>query len=370
MLYEIHMLKHYPATNLNRDDSGSPKSCVFGGVNRGRISSQCLKRSWRTSPYFQELVGKENIGIRTRELAQLVRQELTARGFREEDMDPWLQVIGGLISKKDSEDGKKKKLPILLYSKEDVLAVADGIQELLESGKKKADVKEIQSRMKKGSDLPVSLDIALFGRMVTSEVFRTVEASMQVAHGISTNKLNMESDYFTAMDDYLEGKQIQEAGHLSDTDYNSSCYYIYASLDSDGLRENLSGSDDAEQILQKAIPALIRTMAFSNPRGKQNSFAGHVLPSAVLVECKHRKIPVSYVNAYVDPARARGRKDLVADSVEKLVEECNTVSREYGIPVEKRVWFCTKKYAEYAPEGAVQCETFHQLVSEVEATMK
>lgn len=45
MLYEIHMLKNYPSTNLNRDDTGTPKTCVFGGVARGRISSQCLKHS-------------------------------------------------------------------------------------------------------------------------------------------------------------------------------------------------------------------------------------------------------------------------------------------------------------------------------------
>jgi len=62
MLYEIHMLKNYPPVNLNRDDSGAPKSCIFGGVARGRVSSQCLKRSWRTSPLLAEAVGAENLG--------------------------------------------------------------------------------------------------------------------------------------------------------------------------------------------------------------------------------------------------------------------------------------------------------------------
>ena len=68
MLIEIHMLKNYPPTNLNRDDTGAPKTSVFGGVSRGRISSQCLKRSWRTAPLFQEAVGTENLGVRTRKL--------------------------------------------------------------------------------------------------------------------------------------------------------------------------------------------------------------------------------------------------------------------------------------------------------------
>ena len=44
MLIQIHMLQNYAPSNLNRDDSGSPKSAVFGDQPRGRISSQCLKR--------------------------------------------------------------------------------------------------------------------------------------------------------------------------------------------------------------------------------------------------------------------------------------------------------------------------------------
>ena len=71
MLYEIHMLKNYPPTNLNRDDSGAPKSCQFGGTNRGRISSQCLKRSWRTSPLLAQAIGTEHLGTRTRRLPDL-----------------------------------------------------------------------------------------------------------------------------------------------------------------------------------------------------------------------------------------------------------------------------------------------------------
>lgn len=57
MLYEIHMIKNYPPTNLNRDDTGAPKTCMFGGALRGRISSQCLKRSWRTSEIFRQAIG-------------------------------------------------------------------------------------------------------------------------------------------------------------------------------------------------------------------------------------------------------------------------------------------------------------------------
>ena len=63
MMLEFHMLKNYPPVNLNRDDSGAPKSCFFGGVMRGRISSQCLKRSWRRSEVFKSLVCVSDEGV-------------------------------------------------------------------------------------------------------------------------------------------------------------------------------------------------------------------------------------------------------------------------------------------------------------------
>ena len=151
---------------------------------------------------------------------------------------------------------------------------------------------------------------------------RDVEASMQVAHAISTNKLNMESDYFTAMDDLLSGATLEEAGSamIGDTDYNSACYYSYASLDTDILMENLKDTPDAAQIVKAAVPALVRTMALTNPSGKQNSFAGNVLPSAILIECKEEKVPVSMVNAFVRPIKpeAANDYDLVKGSIQAL----------------------------------------------------
>ena len=205
--------------------------------------------------------------------------------------------------------------------------------------------------MEGAKDRAVTLDIALFGRMVTSDAFRDVEASMQVAHAISTNKVAVESDYFTAMDDMLRGETSDDSGAamIGDIDYNSSCYYIYAALDTDILKKNL-----------ESIPALLRAMAFTNPSGKQNSFAGHVLPSAVLVECKHTKIPTSLVNAYVEPVR--GGKDLLESSIARLAEESNVMSRNYGLEVDKRLWFCVDKYSVTPPECAVICKTFPELV--------
>lgn len=375
MLYEIHMLKNYPPTNLNRDETGAPKTCLFGGVNRGRISSQCLKRSWRRSALFKEAVGEENLGIRTRKLPKLVGDKLLDMGVPQEYVDLVTPKISGFGNKegKESKDGKQTQ-QVIFYSAQDIEAAADAVKKLIDGCKNEKEVKalkgaNLQAAVEGAKERAITLDIALFGRMVTSDAFRDVEASMQVAHAISTNKVAVESDYFTAMDDMLNGESSDEigAGMIGDTDFNSSCYYIYAALDTDVLRKNLEYTDDADELIAKAVPALLRTMAFTNPSGKQNSFAGHVLPGAVMVECKEVKIPTSLVNAYVEPVR--GGMDLLESSINRLVKETDMMARNYGLEVKKRLWFCLDKYSVDAPDGAKICKTFPELVDAVAQTL-
>lgn len=375
MLYEIHMLKNYPPTNLNRDDTGAPKTCLFGGVMRGRVSSQCLKRSWRTSPSFRAEIGDENLGIRTRKLPVLVAEKLVAMGVSQEFADAIQPRLTGIGNKegKETKDGNATA-QVIFYAKEDITAVAETVKELLDKCKSVKDVqklkaKDIQAAVSGADVRPVTLDIALFGRMVTSDAFRDVEASMQVAHAISTNKVSVESDYFTAMDDMLSGSSMDELGAamIGDVDFNASCYYVYASVDTDALAENLKYAENAEEIVRKAIPALLRAMAFTDPSGKQNSFAGHVLPSVVMVECKEKKIPTSMVNAFVEPVGKGG--DLVKRSAEKLADEVDMTARNFGLEVRERLWFCVDKY-DVKPETATKvCATFPDLVEAVASSL-
>ena len=375
MLYEIHMLKNYPPTNLNRDDTGAPKTCLFGGVMRGRVSSQCLKRSWRTSPSFRAEIGDENLGIRTRKLPVLVAEKLVEMGVTQEFADAIQPRLTGIGNKegKETKDGNATA-QVIFYANEDIAAVAETVKALLENCKTVKDVqklkaKDIQAAVTGADVRPVTLDIALFGRMVTSDAFRDVEASMQVAHAITTNKVSVESDYFTAMDDMLSGNSMNELGAamIDDVDFNSSCYYIYASIDTDALAENLKYADNAEEIVRKAIPVLLRTMAFTNPSGKQNSFAGHVMPSVVMIECKEKKIPTSMVNAFVEPVGKGG--DLVKQSAEKLAAEVDMTARNFGLEVKERLWFCVDKY-DVKPDSATKiCATFPELVEAVGASL-
>lgn len=376
MLIEIHMLKNYPPTNLNRDDTGAPKTCMFGGVSRGRISSQCLKRSWRTAPLFQEAVGAKNIGIRTRMLPDLVAEKLIAMGVKTDYAEAIKTEIAKFGRGKEKKANSGRTEQIILYADADIDEVVQIVKERLDSCTTVKEVKalkakELQDALKSAEIRPITLDIALFGRMVTSNAFRDVEASMQVAHAISTNKMTMESDYFTAMDDLLSGENLDElgAGMIGDTDFNSACYYVYTSLDTDALLKNLEFTDHAEELVQKAVPALIRTMALTNPSGKQNSFAGHVLPSAMLVECKEKKIPTSLVNAFTEPVCPNQNGDLVYNSIVRLASEADMLSRNYGLEVTRRLWFCVDKY-QVTPECQTECcESLPALIQAVEEEM-
>lgn len=375
MLLECHWIKNFPPTNLNRDDNGSPKTCVFGGVNRGRISSQGNKRSWRTADLFQQAVGPENLGIRTRKLPALVSEKLLEMGVNPKYVEIVAPKLSGFGTKDGTENKKDNSITaqVIFFCPQDIEATAQAVKTILDGCKSEKDVKalkgkDLQAAVSGAKERAITLDVALFGRMVTSDAYRDVEASMQVAHAISTHKVAMEADYFTAMDDLLRGGSEEDKGAamVDDTAFNSSCYYFYASLDTDVLAENLKYTENAQEIVRKAIPALLRTMALTNPSGKQNSFAGHVLPGAVMVECKNNKVPTSMVNAFVSPVRGG---DLLRDSIQALADEVDSTTRNFGLPVEHRFWFCVDKYPVAPKLDTTVCNTFPELVQAVEAIL-
>lgn len=379
MLVEIHMLKNYAPSNLNRDNTGSPKNALFAGVQRGRISSQCLKRSWRTSDLFRQAVGENQFGIRTRCLPDLVADKLIAMGVPQERVElikPQLATFGKKEDREEGKEGKKAKKDdnsrtkqIIFFAPEDIQAVAQVVKKKMDACKSDAEIKaitakDLQAKMKKGNRRAITLDIALFGRMVTSDAFADVEAAMQVAHAISTNRVMMESDFFTAVDDCLQGRGGTGSAMMDDVDYNSSCYYIYASLDTDELRANLANSPDVDALMEKVVPLMVEVMAVSNPSGKQNTFAAHALPSAILVECKGKKIPVSYANAFERPIRPDENGGLVKNSAAALIREEEKIRTAYALPVEKRLWFTTEAVA-MPEEAGITCKTFPDLLAEL-----
>ena len=232
-------------------------------------------------------------------------------------------------------------------------------------GLQKRGAKKIEGLEEAVKTKPITADIALFGRMVTSDYFADVDAAMQVAHAISTHVVNRESDFFTAVDDLMEQEDDPGAGMMGDTDYNSCCYYQYAALDIDQLKTNLGNTEERDILIRELIPALLRAMVYTNPSGKQNTFAGQVLPDLVMVECKEEKIPLSYANAYEDPVRTYDmNSSIVQGSIKKLFVTVDQMDKIYALPVKHRLYL-VPRYQEMAPGIGTRCESFPALVEQL-----
>ena len=367
MLIEFHLLKNYPPVNLNRDETGAPKSCFFGGKLRGRISSQCLKRSWRFSDAFKAL---DSSGLRTRRMPEKVADALRKMGVDEETAKVAQLKLTGIANKDGKENNAGITSQIVMYTLAEIEAITQCMYNSILEDKtlerfKKRSPKNISGLVENVKLKPMTADIALFGRMVTSDYFADVAAAMQVAHAISTHVVNRESDFFTAVDDLMEDTGEIGAGMMDDTDYNSCCYYQYAALDLNQLNKNLENLEDRDSLVQSLIPALLRAMAFTNPSGKQNTFAGHSLPDLIMVECKDAAIPLSYANAYEEPVSTiSNNPQIIRNSIQRLFEAVDQMDKAYQLPLKQRLFF-VPRYAEMAPQNGLRCETFQQMTDRI-----
>jgi hypothetical protein len=179
---------------------------------------------------------------------------------------------------------------------------------------------------------------------------------MQVAHALSVNRVNQESDYFTAVDDlsHVFGEDAG-AAHLDENDYNSCCYYQYAVLDVEQLKENLKNSPEAQEKLPQLLNALIDAIIYASPSGKQNSFAAHSLPTVVCLEMKDKKIPISYINAFEEPIT----HNYSVESSKRLAEEIDKIDKKYQSGLSQRVWFDLNESA--CPQNALNVNSLEQL---------
>lgn len=350
MLIDIHILQNHAPSNLNRDDTGSPKDALFGGSPRARISSQCLKRSIRRSDVFRDAFAADGLLARRTQLFPLLLRE------RLEAMDIPGETVGAIARRAPEFGRESTKAPAAeekaeekADSKEDTGgqpvesktaqliflsdAELDGMARKLvklydEVGDKvfaKMKIDEITRRL--GPSAPRSVDIAMFGRMTTSGAFQDVKAAVQVAHALSTHRVEQEFDYYTAVDD-ISGES--GAGFIGDTEFNSATYYKYFSVHWDGLVRNLQD----EGVARRAVQALIEAAATVQPAGKQNSFAAHNLPDLVMVEVRERNLPVSYTNAFLKPVYA-GSTSLMEASIKALSSYIEATEATYGLGGER-----------------------------------
>lgn len=353
---QLHLLTSYPPANLNRDDLGRPKTAMMGGANRLRISSQSLKRAWRTSEHFEKALAG-HVGTRTKEMGRKIHKALMEKGVKEKKAMEWSKAIAGVfgklktLSKKEKENADSENLLTELeieqlahFSPEEEQAINSLIDEIAVS--EEAPTKEQLELLRKKH---TAADIALFGRMLASSPAYNTEAAAQVAHAISVHKITVEDDFFTAVDDLNSGEEDMGAGHMGETEFAAGLFYLYLCIDRELLTENLSG--DAE-LADKTISALIESAATIAPSGKQNSFASRARASYILCESGDQQ-PRSLSVAFLKPV---GGSDLLSHSIAALEQTREKMDAVYGDAVERTATL-NALTGEGSLQGIIDCAT-------------
>lgn len=278
---DFHVLQTVPPSCVNRDDTGSPKTAVYGGATRARVSSQAWKRAVRKM-FMDEMMDTVETGKLTKKGADLVEEQIAALAPEKDAAKLAKKAIDNTGINSD-----KKGTEALLFMS---AGQAKALAELAVEGC--SDKKKYKDALKA---VP-SVDMALFGRMVANDASLNYDAAAQVAHGISTHAVQNEFDYFTAVDDCAP-EDNAGAGHLGTVEFNSSTLYRYATVNVMELARTL-GAERAAETVRAFGEAFIRSM----PTGKQNSFANRTLPDAVYVTLRKDQ-PVNLCGAFEKPVR-------------------------------------------------------------------
>lgn len=334
MLIELHTLTAHAPSNLNRDDFGRPKSALFGGTERARISSQALKRAIRTSKYLADTLGNR-LSTRSRDIPQLIHDRLASTYEGDEDKAKRLQhvceAVTYALGKPDTKRGPLHLAQIVFLTPAELDRLQQLVAAKVDDGGKLAKPKTLGATLAKEAGLDQAphdaVDMALFGRMTTDDAnaFAEVEAAMQVMHPISTHTVVNETDYFTAVDDVATGADDRGSAHLNELDFNSAVYYKYFSCDFDRLTRNLGDVESARDALVAFLDAACRIA----PSGKQNAFASHSLASAALVVVRDQKVPCSLAEAFERPVPP-SEAGFLARSLQRMATHYSTLARDYG----------------------------------------
>jgi CRISPR system Cascade subunit CasC len=319
---QLHLLTSYPPSNLNRDDLGRPKTAVMGGKNRLRVSSQSLKRAWRTSDFFEKALAG-HVGIRTKAMGVEVFNALRSKGVTEGKSGEWAQQIAQIFGKLKNAN-KNKPLEefeieqLAHFSPEEKADIFKLVDKLAKD--KKAPSKEDLDLLRKKHK---AVDIAMFGRMLASSPAYNTEAAVQVAHAITVHEVAVEDDYFTAVDDLNKGEEDLGAAHIGETEFAAGLFYIYACINRDLLLQNLS---DDKALTDKALAALVESATKIAPTGKQNSFASRARTSYLLAE-KGTDQPRSLSVAFLKPVKA---EDVLSKAIEEIEKRRDLFDAVYG----------------------------------------
>jgi CRISPR system Cascade subunit CasC len=322
MYIDVHALQTVPYANLNRDDLGSPKTLIYGGAERTRVSSQSWKRAVRHE--MERRLGDP--AIRTRRLVEAVSARLVAQGWDEN-----LAVAGArqvMLSAGKDKEGIKFEDGKDITSVTFYLPVA-GIEELSAIVAEHHDAIATEAAKKKPSAvLPKdrveavlrsrNATIQLMGRMLAELPGAEVDGAVQFAHAFTTHATVVETDFFTAVDDI---EKLGDAGsaHMNAGQFSAGTFYRYANI---GLATLLSNLGDDAETAHELVSEFLRAFVTTVPSGKQNATAAMTIPDLVYVAVRADR-PISLAPAFEDPVRsqlgyAQPSRDALSDYAARL----------------------------------------------------
>nr|WP_318383808.1 type I-E CRISPR-associated protein Cas7/Cse4/CasC [uncultured Enterobacter sp.] len=324
---QLHLLTAYAPSNLNRDDSGRPKTAKMGGVERLRISSQSLKRAWRVSETFQDAM-EGCIGTRTRRLGvEYVYTPMRNANINEKIAKGAAEKIanefGKVKSEKGAETEKNLEIEQLVHVSNHEIALIEELVAQLIAEEREPTTEELQLLRNEKH----SVDMALFGRMLASSPEFNVDAACQVAHALGVSAVTVEDDFFTAVDD-LNKKSDTGSAHMGEQGFASALFYTYICISRDLLLKNLDGD---EALTRRTLAALTETALTVSPGGKQNSFASRAYATYALAEMGQKQ-PRSLAVAFFQPVRG---DDHVSTAIERLQKQRESFDNVYGPCAEK-----------------------------------
>ena len=337
LFLDIHVIQTLPPSNINRDDTGSPKTAVYGGVRRARVSSQAWKKAMRD--YFKDKADDGYLGVRSKKIVEYVAKKILeideTLSFEEAEKKSLEAFTSAGFTVTE-----ENKLPTLFFLGD--RQAGDFARAALDNIK---DASTLHKIIKDN----VSIDIALFGRMIADKDLNRViskenekskkiidngenevsrislneDASSQIAHAISTHGVQTEFDYFTALDDL--SKDAKPGAAMIDTiEYNSSTLYRYGNV---ALHEFYHQMKENKEETKKAIILFVEAFLKSLPSGKINSFANQTIPSSVVVSLRKDR-PVSLVSAFETPIKTKlSQEGYVNESIEAMFKEYQKIQR-------------------------------------------
>lgn len=319
---QLHFLTVYPPSNPNRDAQGRPKTAIYGGVPRLRLSSQSLKRAARLSDTMRK--GLEGyMGERTQRIGEEVRKHLLDSGAGEKQADSIAKSIADIFGKVDEAAIKKnpahvRTRQLAFVSPGERAAAFEWADKMLAGEGEPDDLKKVVLRTADGA-----VDVAMFGRMLADDPGFNRDAAVQLSHAITTHQAVVEDDYYTAVDDLKRPAEDMGAGFVGEAGFGSGVYYLYACIDTDLLVKNLDGDRD---LARRATEAVVEAFATATPSGKRNSYGHHARASYIRAEAGETQ-PRSLAAAFLRPVEG---VDLMRASVDALEAMATKFDCAYG----------------------------------------